>query len=120
MLSFANLKYFSLNAYLCLCEIEHASRVFPAECLGPALRDGGALVDRVLGEVASACLAHDRLWGSNDGGHNRHQGGVALHRRDNGATLLDPCPLYAQACISYKRHWGNSTSVISAKIMVFD
>ena len=94
--------------------------MLPAECLGPALWDGEALIDRVLGEVASACLAHDRLWGSNDGGHNRHQGGVALHRRDIGATLLDPCPLYAQACISYKRHWSCSTSVVSKKIMDLD
>ena len=58
-----------------------------AECFGPVLRDGGALVDRVLGEVAGACLAHHRLRGSDNGGHNRHQGGVALHRRDIGATL---------------------------------
>ena len=68
-----------------------------AECLGPALRDGGALVDRVLGEVTGTRLANNRLRGSEDGGHNWHQGGVALHRkRDIGATLLDLFPSKVQ------------------------
>ena len=70
--------------YLSLREVQHADGVLPAERLGPALGDGGALVDRVEGgHVAAARHGSDRLGvGPHDGRKNdRHQAGVALRLR---------------------------------------
>ena len=51
--------------------------MLPAERLGPALGDGGALVDRVVGEVV-APLGDDRLGRPDDGRDNWHEARVAL------------------------------------------